>query len=117
MAMYRPTAEFDTAMILLKPTFQTISGVRKKVYPDLTDGIMFNGSFKTYGGTETTVNGILSIESTAVIETWFRPEITGECRIAIAGTTEFYEIIGDPENINRRNQFLKFKVKRVKGGV
>ena len=78
---------------------------------------MFFGSFKTYGGTEKNVNGVYSIEDTANIETWYKPDIKANCRIAVANTEAIYDILGEPENINMRNQFLKFKVKRVKGGA
>lgn len=115
MARYSPAAPFSVPMKLLIPTYTTISGVRKKTYP--TDGELFFGSFKTYGGTERDVNGVFSVEDTANIETWFRPDITSGCRIIVADTGAIYEIIGEPENINMRNQYLKFKVSRVKGGA
>lgn len=78
---------------------------------------MFFGSFKTYGGTETTSNGILSVEDTANIETWYRPDIDSNCRVVLADTGAVYEIIGAPEDINQRHQWLVFKVRRVKGGA
>lgn len=117
MARYRPTNPFDTPLRLLVPTYTFVSGVRKKTFPAVESGDLFFGSFKTYGGTERDVNGIYSIEDTAVIETWYRPDITSGCRIAIAGTGIVYEVLNEPENIEMRNQFLKFKVSRVKGGA
>lgn len=117
MAMYRPTQPFTTGLMLLVPKYQKISGVRKKVYPKIEDGIMFRGSFKTYGGTERDVNGVLVVEDTADIETWFFPEVKSECRVGVITTGAIYDIMGEPENIDMRNQFLKFKVKRVKGGA
>lgn len=117
MADYRPALPFSTAFILLKPTTQTINGVSKKTFPAVENGEKFFGTFKTYGGTEKVVNGILSISDTAEVETWFRPDITSDCNIVIAGTTERYEILNEPENINRRNQFLKFKIQRIEGGA
>ena len=77
----------------------------------------FFGSFKTYGGTEKTVNGVYSIEDTANIETMYRSDITGVCRIARAEDKAVFDIINEPEDINQRHQFLKFKVKRLKGGA
>lgn len=115
--MYRPSLPFSTALRLLIPTYTKVSGVQKKTFPTVEQGILFYGTFKTYGGTERDVNGVFSIEDTANIETWFRPDITSGCRIAIAGTNAIYDIIGEPENIDMRNQFLKFKVSRVKGGA
>ena len=121
MANYRPDLSNSIPIILLTPTTKTISGVLKKTYPTITTAIenkdnLFFGTFKSYGGTERDVNGVYSIEDTANVETWFRPDIKSDCRIALE-TGEIYDILGEPENVNKRNQFLKFKVKRVKGGA
>ena len=117
MAFYRPALPFSTPMILLIPTYTKSGGVHKKVIPPLEDGSTIYGSFKTYGGTEKVVDGVYSIVDTAEIETWYRPDITSDCVIALADTGEQYQIMNEPENIYRRNQFLKFKVKRIKGGA
>lgn len=114
---YRPSLPFSVPLVLLIPTYTTVSGVKKKAFPTVENGIQFFGTFKTYGGTERDVNGLLSVEDTANIETWYRPEIKSGCRVALAGTNTVYEILGEPENIDLRNQFLKFKVTRVKGGA
>ena len=117
MSSYRPKNTFDTPLLLLTPTYSKVSGVVKKTFPELSSGLLFFGSLKTYGGTERDINGIYSIEDTATIETWFRPDITSGCRIALANGGATYDILGEPENIEMRNQFLRFKVKRVKGGA
>lgn len=116
MARFKP-ALFSVPLMLLKPTYNKTYGVEKKTFPDVDKGILFYGSFKTYGGTERDVNGVYSIDDTATIETWFRPDITADCRVAIPDTGAVYEIIAEPENIELRNQFLKFKVRRYKGGA
>ena len=74
-------------------------------------------SFKTYGGTEKEVNGVYSVEDTANVETWYRPDITSECRIKLLSTGAVYEIINAPENINMRGKYCKFKVRRINGGA
>lgn len=124
MANYRPQLDNTIPLVLLKPQINNSYGVNKKTYPTIEEALndetyqaLFFGNFKTYGGTEREVNGVYSIEDTANIETWFRPDITSDCRIAVANGGAIYEIIGEPENVNMRNQFLKFKVKRVKGGA
>ena len=115
---YKPQIPFSVPMVVLIPTYTTIKGVRKKTYPSVADGILIYGTFKTYGGSEMNVNGVYSIEDTANIETWYTPKITSDCRIALANNpTAVYEIKGEPENIEMRNQFLVFKVSRVKGGA
>ena len=113
---YRPSLPFSTPLVLLIPSYANTYGVQSKTFPAIADGIMFYGTFKTYGGTERDVNGVYSVEDTANIETWYRPDITSGCRIAIAGTNEVYDVLGEPENIDMRNQYLKFRVTRVKGG-
>ena len=115
MADYKPSSPFTVPMKLLVPTYQTVKGVRKKVFPE--DGPLIWCSFKTYGGTERDVNDVYSIEDTANIETWYRPDIKSDCRVKLADTDATYEIMNEPENINMRNQYCKFKVQRVKGGA
>ena len=116
MANYIPQLPFTTALLLLIPTYKKVKGTVVKKYPSLNEAIRFNGTFKTYGGTESTVNGVYTVIDTANIETWYRPDIKSDCRIALTDGA-VYAILGEPENINMRNQFLKFKVRRVKGGA
>lgn len=115
MSDFKPNFPFSTAISLLIPEYTYVKGVKKKTYP--ASGIALNCSFKTYGGTESNVNGLLSVIDTATVETWFRPDIKPDCRILILATGEVYEVIGKPENIDMRNQFLRFKVRAVEGGA
>jgi hypothetical protein len=122
MPDYRPDLSNTIPMVLLIPISEMILGTLKKSFPTVVEALeedenLFFGSFKTYGGTERDVNGIYSIEDTASVETWFRPDIQSNCRIALANSGAIYEIINEPENINQRSQFLGFKVKRIKGGA
>lgn len=121
MARYRTrfklAAPLTTPMMLLIPTYSKEYAVDVKTYPGINDGIPINGSFRTFGGTERDVNGIYSVENTATIETWYRPDIKSNCRIGLPQTGEIYEILGEPENIEMRNQYLRFKVMQVKGGA
>lgn len=116
MADYRPALPFTTVLILLTPAYETVKGTPVKKYPE-TSTTVFYASFKTYGGTEKVINDLYSIEDTAIVETWYRPDIKADCRICLTSTNAVYDIISEPENINMRGQFLKFKVRRVKGGA
>ena len=111
--MYRPSEPFTVPLWLLKPTYSDSYGVITKTY---TDGELIFASWKTYGGTEREVNGVYSIENTAIVETWYRPDIKSNCRLRTE-TGEVYEILGEPEDISLRHQFLKFKVMQIKGGA
>lgn len=115
--MYRPSeaAQMYTAFRLQTPTSATTLGVNKKTWVDASGVIMAN--MKTFGGTETTSNGVLSIEDTAQIVCFYRPDIRSNCRLIRLADNAAFDILGEPENIEMRNQFLKFKVRRVKGGA
>jgi head-tail adaptor len=115
--MYRPieAAQMTTPTRLQTPTGAKTLGVNKNTYTDVAGVVKVN--WKSYGGTETTSNGVLSVEDTAQITCWYRPDIRSGCRLKRLTDGAVYEIIGEPENIEMRNQFLKFKVRRVKGGA
>lgn len=114
--MYRPNIPYSTAMLLITPTYSTSYGVTKKSY-DETKGKIIKASFKTYGGTETTNNNVYTIIDTAIVETWYRTDIVSDCRLKLLQTGVTYEILGNVENIDMRNQFLKFKVRSIMGGA
>lgn len=121
--MFRPSeaAQMTTPLRLQQPVKATSYGVNKKTYKNINGVIMAN--FKTFGGTEKNDNGIITVEDTAQIVCWYRPDITSGCRVVLLDGNEdsddakCYEILGEPENIELRNMFLKFKVRRVKGGA
>lgn len=107
--------ELRTAVKLLKPTATSkVNGVTRYTYP--TDGDIIFVNWKTYGGTEQTVNGVYSILDTGDITTRYRPDIKSNCRLLREDGT-IYEIISEPENTDLNNKYLEFKVERVKGGA
>ena len=114
MSNYRTSEPFNVPLYVFIPMHKTAKGSTKKIYPE--NGDLIFCSFRTFGGTEITSNDVYVIEDTATIETWYRPDIKSDC---IVKTTDgkTYEILGTPENINMRNQILKFKIRAVKGGA
>lgn len=116
MRSFTPALPYTTPALLLKPTYTTQKGVTVKTY-DESKGVQIFCSWKTYGGTETTSNEIYAVIDTAQIETWYRPDIKSDCRIKDIQTGAVYEILGRPEDINKRHQFMKFKVQAVEGGA
>ena len=116
MAEFKPST-FTAALVLLKPTYSTVMGVPTATFPSPAKGVRFNGSFKSYGGTERDVNGLYMIEDTATVQCWYDPQITSGCRVYVLDTGKTYEIINEPEDIDLRHQFMTFKVRRYKGEV
>lgn len=112
---FTPSLPYSTAIELLKPSYTSSKGVEKKTFT--ASGVRLNCSWKSYGGTETPTNGAYTVIDTANVETWYRPDIKADCRIKLLSSGKVYEIIGEPENIDQRNQFLKCKVQAVKGGA
>jgi len=124
MARYKQTIPFNTPMLLLIPTTTYVKGVNQKTYPNIGEmseedkaRYRFNGACRSFGGTETVINDVYAIKDTVNIETWFRPDIKADCGICILDTGEIYDILGKPENIELRNQYMKFKCERRKGGA
>lgn len=113
MAKYKLSGPFTVPMQLLIPTETTVKGVLKKTFPD--EGILFFGTFRTFGGTERNIDDTIVVENTATIETWYRPDIKSDCRIIVDDVP--YEILGSPENISMRNQYLLIRVRAIKGGA
>ena len=115
--MYKPkeAEQMTTPCELQQPTTKKVNGVNTKTFKNVKGLIYAN--FKTYGGTESESNGLLVVEDTATLVCWYRPDITSGCRIVRLTDNAIYEILGEPENIEQRNMFLKFKVRRVKGGA
>ena len=108
-------AQKTTPFMRLVATSNVVLGVAKKTYEP--DGVVRFCNFSTYGGTDVSINGLVAVEDTAEIVAWYEHDITSADRIRILDTGADYEIIGEPENIELRNQEMKFKVRRVKGGA
>lgn len=114
---YKPKSinELRTPVQLLIPTATTkVNGVSRHTYPATGDIIFVN--WKTYGGTESSVNGLFSVIDTADITTRYRGDITVKCRL-LREDGKIYEIVSEPENCDLNNKYLEFKVERVKGGL
>ena len=112
---FRPYAPFSVAMKLMIPTVETVKGTKKKTFSSPEDAPTIFGSFRTFGGSENTENGVVVVYDTATIDTWYRPDIKADCRLYICQTGETWEIIGDPENVALRNQYMRIRVQKVGG--
>lgn len=111
----KQTYELRTAAELFSvPTITTFNGVRTKTYAETGETIFVN--WKSYGGTESVNDGIVSILDTALVTTWYRSDIKSGCRLKLSDG-RIYDVVSEPENIENQNIFVQFKVQRAKGGV
>lgn len=119
--MYKPHTPYNVPFRILTPAVTFEKGNREKSFSE--SETTFFCSFRTFGGSESTENGIYSVVDTATLETWYTPELTAAVQIRILPTDgssekgDLYEVMGTPENIEMRNQYLLCKVKRVTGGA
>lgn len=121
--MYKINEPYTTTMYLLKPIKKKSKGVEQKTFPKCADvTTTINCLFKTYGGTTSTmssekdINNVVVVVDTALVETWYNPLITSDCRLAFDDDNQ-YEILGNPENLSMRNRTMKLKLKKVMGGA
>ena len=109
---YKINSTFNVPAVILKSETKKVNGINTKKFTEV--GNIFC-SFKTYGGTERELNDILVVENTAVIETFFRTDITNDCQIKLTDGS-VWEIL-NVENIEMRNMYLRIKVKNLKGNA
>lgn len=104
-------------------SYQNVNGVNKRVWTIEKDSnnipVVRFCNYSTYGGNEYQNNGVYVVDDTAQVVTWFDPAIMAGGAISRCDdpTGAIYEILGEPENIEQRNQELTFKVRRYKGGA
>lgn len=119
--MYNPMKNISMStpakLITVLEVTASTGNTRKKQYvnPDDADTIIVG--VKTFGGTEKIVNDRLVLEDTATVITWYRPDITAGCRLLFLDDNSLWEIIGRPEDIDRRHQYLIIKCRSVSAGV
>lgn len=112
-SQYRPQVPFNVPAIYFRNKGkEKINGVNQTTF---ADGEIFYCAAKSYGGTEKTVNGVYVIEDTWVIDTWYNPAFGKGDKIRFLDDNTEYEILASPENINRRGQYMRFKVSRIGG--
>lgn len=112
MKQYQPSVPFNVPVQHLKQSTRKVNGVNQETFKK---GETFFCSAKSYGGTEKVVNGVYVIVDTWVIDTWYNPAISkGDHIVFLDDNTEF-EVLASPENINRRGQYMRFKVERISG--
>ena len=109
---YQPQVPFSVPALHLKRSLTKVNGVKQESF---TEGARFFCSAKSYGGTEKVVNDVYVIEDTWTIDTWYDPDFGKGDKIRFLDDGREYEILASPENINRRGQYMRFKVVSISG--
>lgn len=109
---YQPQVPFNVPAMHLKRSINKVNGVNQETF---NENGMFFCSAKSYGGTEKVINDVYVIEDTWLIDTWYNPAFGKGDRIRFLDDMSEFEILASPENINRRGQYMRFKVVRISG--
>lgn len=106
--------ELPVTVELLRASFTTVLGVRKKTYA--ASGILLECRWVALPGEETTVNNVVSVVEHAAITIRMRPDVTAGCRIKCEDGS-VWEIVGAPDNTGLSDRWQTFKVRRISGGA
>lgn len=111
--MYKPSSlNFNTPIGIQHRTTIDVNGALDVSYQDADQALDFC-SWKSKGGTESTVSGTLMVEDTAEVTMWYRPDINEQDRLLLNGDTNFaYDVI-NVEDIEKRHMWMILKVKRA----
>ena len=118
--MFRPEKAAQMTTPCKLNTFITSNKncVSKKMFNENSSkDVTFFCNFSSYGTTEREINGLYVAEENITVTTWYNPDIVAGCRIKRLTDTAVFEIIGEPENVEMRNMFSVFQVRRVRGGA
>lgn len=116
---YQPNLPFDVPALHLKRSLEKVNGTNQETFTEAEEP--FFCSAKSYGGTEKQVNGVTVIEDTWWIDAYYNPAFGKGDRIRFLdevddnGKFPEFEVLASPENINRRGQYMRFKVVRIGG--
>lgn len=113
MNAFRPALPYAVPARILTASTAKSQGITVKTY---ADGAQIWVSARGFGGTEAVRDGVLSVVDTMTIETWFRPDITQDCRIRLLDDGSVWGIL-NLEDVGRRHQYVVLKCSRIAGGA
>lgn len=110
---YQPYAPFNVPFKILSAQPTKVNGVNSMEYIEGFE--VYYCSARAYVGSPKVVNDISAEEDTLVVDSYWIPDLKKNDRIRLLDDDSIWELYVSPENINRRNQYAKFKVFRVRG--
>lgn len=110
--MYKVQDRLTTPIALFKQEKISVNGRVESLYSKVSNEVVWC-SWKSYGGTESVIDGLSVFKDTATIECRYNPSICQNDIIENLITHNKYKIITVPDDINQMHQFLRFKVERL----
>lgn len=110
---YQPQSPFTTPFKILSSTLNKVNGVNTLTYTEDTE--IYYCSAKAWVGTNKNINDLNTEEDSLIIESYYIPTLKKNDRIKLLDDNTIWDVTLLPENINRRGQYMKFKVVLVHG--
>lgn len=110
---YQPQTPFNVPFKILTLTKSFVNGVNKQTYVEGEE--IYFCSAKAWVGSVKTIDNVSGEEDTLTVDTWFIPTLKKNDRIKLLDDDSIWELPISPENINRRGQFMRFKVVKYNG--
>lgn len=110
---YKPQAPFNVPFKILTSTLEKVNGVNTLSFVEGEE--IYFCSAKAYVGSNKNINDLASEEDTLTIDSYYIPSLKKNDRIILLDDNSVWELPLTPENINRRNQYSRFKVVRIHG--
>lgn len=113
---YQPSVPFNVPFKILNAKITKINGVNSLDYPNPNDiNEVYFCNARAYVGISKNINDVHAEEDTLTIDTYWIPSLKKNDHIVLLDDNSEWEVIVHPENINRRNQYSRFKVVRIRG--
>lgn len=110
---YQPQTPFNVPFKILHGEITKVNGVNTLTFTE--DEEIYFCSAKAYVGVNKTINDLKAEEDTLTIDSYFIPSLKKNDHIILLDDNSEWEVYIHPENVNRRNQWSRFKVVRVRG--
>ena len=110
---YQPQTPFNVPFKILSSTLSKVNGVNTVTYTEGAE--VYFCSAKAWVGANKNINDLSAEEDTLTIDTYFIPTLKKNDRIKLLDDVSVWQLPLEPENINRRNQYSRFKVVRIHG--
>lgn len=110
---YQPQVPFNVPFRVIKAVPETINGVRTFTYVEYDEVYYCNA--RAYISSVKNINDLSTEEDTLTVDSYWLPFLKRNDRIRLLDDDSVWELTLEPENINRRNQWSRFKVVRIRG--
>ena len=109
--MYKLRRPFSSVFHIMKPEYTHVYGVDQKTWIDVG---VFHGSVHTASGSEKVENGVMSVQTVKVVQCNYDKRLKASIRL-LDSAGAYWDITGEPEDIDERHRFMQFKIRKVEG--